>query len=182
MKITPLLSAFALLLAASCATTSGKVDPSMSDSTTPRIKRVEAPMGMVEGPSITPSAPLLSFLEGTQKSRKRLRLPVLVRFRDAAHSGVEKAFIGVSEASLGPDPIELALSDLAMGIPLIDHLRRQCPKDALTCAAWLEGDWGTTFPPGEKQQGPARAFSVVRFHETIDPAAPGALLHAMVEP
>ena len=181
MKITHLLSSFAVLLAASCATTGGKVDPSMSDST-PREKRIEAPMSMVEGPSITPSAPLLSFLAGTEKQRKRVRLPVVVRFSDAAHSGVAKAFVGVSEASLGADPLELALNDTAMGIALLDHLRRQCPKEALTCSAWLEGNWGTTFPPGETQQGPAHPFSVVRFHETIDPAAPSELLHAMVEP
>src|SRR6185503_5779388 len=82
----------------------------------------------VDGPPIDPPDALLKWLETTASTepRPRIRLPVVVRFRDQHRLGLDGGHIGVSPAAL-PGVIQVTLDDTAMGIALIDRVRNACP-------------------------------------------------------
>jgi hypothetical protein len=130
----------------------------------------------VDGPPIDPPDALLKWLETTASAepRPRIRLPVVVRFRDQHRLGLDGGHIGVSPAAL-PGVIQVTLDDSAMGIALIDRVRDACPDAKETvCAVWLEGTWGG---------GPGHQMRVLRLVGANPPAPPGggAAIRALIE-
>jgi len=120
------------------------------------------PVNFASGPAVTPSAPLLAWLENDVKPadpRKRIKLPVTLNF-DAL--GFGDCFVGAGE-----DKLLIQIDDTAMGISLLEQVR-----DADTgCTLWLEGYWGSLVPdpmdiplPGEKRW----PFAVLKKHDAID--------------
>jgi hypothetical protein len=137
------------------------------------------PANLAEGPTLQPSAQLLSWLEKNAKDeagkRRVFRLPVVVRFEDEHRLALGPAYIGVSEESLGVDRVALALDDTGLKTSLLDHLNQRCAKPATGCALWLEGYWGPLVkagpsfdPPGGDKTHP---FAVLAVGDLIDPTA-----------
>ena len=147
-----------------------------ADAMPQHLKTPEPERTFVDGPPIDPPAKLLEWLEstGSAEPRPRIRLPVVVRFRDAHRLGLDGGHIGVSPAIM-PGSIQVRLDDTAMGISLLDRVRGACPDDKQTeCAVWLEGTWGG---------GPERTFRVFRLVGVNPPAPPagGAAIRALIE-
>jgi len=141
-----------------------------------RRKTPEPDRNFVDGPPIEPAAGLLAWLEktGAAQPRKRIRLPVVVRFSDAHRIGLDGGHIGVSPA-IAPGAIQVALDDTAMGISLLDRVREACPDDKQTeCVVWLEGTW---------LGGPRKQLQVLRLVGVNPPAPPGggAPIRALIE-
>ncbi len=112
------------------------------DAAPPMTKAPRPPARFAPGPALSPTDALLAWLKQQGGERRpRLRLPVVVTFSDG-HLGVAQAFVGTSidEPSVGR--VHLHLDDSAMGVSLIDHLRRACDPFSSRCAVWLEGMWG----------------------------------------
>lgn len=141
-----------------------------------------APVTFVAGPALTPSADLLSWLEGPVKSaspRKRLRIPVVVSFEDEFRFGWGPIFLGTSPDG-GDSAIHLSLDDTAMGVGLLDTLVDTVPKDQDSCVVLLEGYWGDLMSgmpdfdlPGE--EGPKKhPFAVLSFEGLLDADAAAA--------
>ena len=81
------------------------------------------------GPSIAPSAELLSWLaeqKTPEGDPKLVRLPFQLS-NDGAKVG----------------EVAVRVSDTAMGISLADHVHTHC-REREVCRAWLEGRWRTT--------------------------------------
>jgi hypothetical protein len=130
----------------------------------------------VDGPPIDPPDALLEWLETTASAdpRPRIRLPVVVRFRDQHRLGLDGGHIGVSPAAL-PGVIGVTLDDSAMGISLLDRVRDACPDSKETvCPVWLEGTWAG---------GPSHKMRVFRLVGVNPPAPPagGAPIRALIE-
>lgn len=90
-----------------------------------------------------PPRPLLSdpsavraWLEGPGK-RQVVRLPVVVH---RGLFGIEDAFLAGVPAD---QALRLYLDDTALGIPLAEHVRTDCPLDQ-SCTVWIEAVWGPT--------------------------------------
>ena len=140
------------------------------------LKTPEPERTFVDGPPIDPPAALLEWLEKTASAepRPRIRLPVVIRFRDAHRLGLDGGHIGVSPV-VTPDAIQVSLDDSSMGIALLDRVRDACPDEKETqCAVWLEGTWSG---------GPKRQLRVVRLVGVNPPAPPagGAPIRALIE-
>lgn len=140
----------------------------------------------VAGPAIRPSGPLLDWLNDKVAAapgpRKRVRLPVVVRFEDQYRLAIGEAFIGAAPGAAGDDAIFLSLDDTGMSVALLDILRDRCPKSADACAVWLEGHWGPLVDvpmpdldlPGEPEDDRKRwPFAVLQVHDLIDAKAGG---------
>jgi hypothetical protein len=130
----------------------------------------------VDGPPIDPPDALLKWLETTASAdpRPRIRLPVVVRFRDQHRLGLDGGHIGVSPAAL-PGVITVTLDDSAMGVSLLDRVRDACPDSNETvCPVWLEGTWAG---------GPSHQMRVFRLVGVNPPAPPagGAPIRALIE-
>jgi hypothetical protein len=95
------------------------------------------------GPSVDSRKELETWIRNLQQEpstrRHRVRLPVVVAF-DKDRLEIESASIGISTIVF--TDIELVLDDSALGIPLIDRLRRRCSPSQSACVVWLEGRWG----------------------------------------
>ncbi|MFZ5479774.1 MAG: hypothetical protein ACOZNI_23620 [Myxococcota bacterium] len=115
------------------------------------------PVAFEDGPSVADPAALLAWLEAGKG--RLVQLPVVVAFDDKHRLGVARAWVGDDEVGL-----RLHLDDTAMGVALIDHLRRDCPKGP-TCAVWLEGTWGPLMPglPDFGEDPSRHPFSVKRY-------------------
>lgn len=113
-------------------------EPTVATSMTP------APtVAFEDGPSIADPAALLAWLDTTKAGRRLVQLPVVVEFGPL---GVQRAWIGNVAGAPADGAAMLKLDDTAMGVPLLDHLRRVCPTP--TCAVWLEGTWGPVMEVG----------------------------------
>lgn len=147
----------------------------------PRKKTPEPPRTFVPGVPISPGGPLLEWLASA--GRRRLRIPVVIRFESEHRLGIGGAFIGTAGTPATPEAIHLQLEDSAMGISLLDRLRRRCPATSPTCAVWLEGAWGSPLDLGEPPAGPRRwPFSVFRLVEPAgEPSFDGAQVRILVE-
>jgi len=143
----------------------------------PQIPKTPEPeRTFVDGPPIDPPAALLAWLDKTASAepRPRIRLPVVVRFRDAHRLGLDGGHIGVSPA-IPPGAIQVSLDDTSMGIALLDRVRDACPDEKQTqCAVWLEGTW---------VGGPTRKLRVIRLVGVNPPEPPGggAPIRALIE-
>jgi hypothetical protein len=134
---------------------------------------------LVPGPALEPSGELLAGLDreapADARPRRRIRLPVVVSLADGGLS-IGGAFIGVSAASPGADPIALRLDDTALGVSLLDQVRAHCPDAGAGCALWLEGTWGPMIelpalaPPDP--DAPAHTFAVLSVVARIDDPPP----------
>ncbi|MEU6453325.1 hypothetical protein [Streptomyces sp. NPDC047065] len=98
----------------------------------------------VPGPPVSPSGPLLAWLNDAADTnpRRLVRLPVVVRF-DPKRLGIVAGAVGTGPGGDGDrDAIRLTLNDRAMGVPLADRVRAHCPTGEDACAVWLDGYWG----------------------------------------
>ncbi len=134
----------------------------------------------VPGPPLSPSGPLLTWLQAHGgEPRKLLRLPVVVTFSNPGRFAIGRAWIGGAPADAPPaDAVELRLDDTGLKVSLVEHVRARCADDeAMSCALWLDGLWGPRVAgdpfgggalPGA---GPARwPFAVVEAGDVVDPA------------
>lgn len=163
-----------LLLLAACA---GHAAPPAPEPPVPHPMTPEPERTFEEGPPIADAAALLGWLEGTGK--RRVRLPVVVAFEPL---GVRRAWVGNGGAEPPEGALLLKLDDTAMGVALLDHLRRACGEAAATCAVWLEGTWGPVIAgmpamPGFDTGPKLHDFAVRRFVGRADASA----THAQVE-
>lgn len=147
-----------------------------ADAMPQHLKTPEPERTFVNGPPIDPPEALLEWLETTASAepRPRIRLPVVVRFKDQHRLGLDGGHIGVSPAAT-PAEIKVTLDDTAMGISLLDRVREACPAPTETsCAVWLEGTWGG---------GPSHQIRVLRLVglNPPDPPAGGAPVRALIE-
>jgi len=149
----------------------------------PRRKSAQPgpPRRFAPGPALQPVAELRAWLDrqGEPRPRPRLRLPVAMRFAAGHRMAIDTARVA---GAPGDDGLAVVLDDSALGIALIDHVRRHTPAGAGGCALWLEGYWGALLalptaghPPG---QAPP-VFAVVAVGEPVDPGA--GPLHALIE-
>lgn len=106
----------------------------------PGPKRMIPPGRFVAGPPVRPARNLLAWLQ--RVGRRRVRLPVVIRFDASPLRSRRDAFVGASPRDLSSQPLRLRLDDTAMGISLRTRLRSACPQARSWCALWLEGTWG----------------------------------------
>lgn len=126
------------------------------------------------GPKITPSKQLLDWLNTNDKMvsdrKRRIQLPVVIRFDRYDQISIRDAFVGLSPIPRS-DSIFLSLDDTAMGIPLIERLKEPCPSKSNWCAVWLEGYWGTLVelnPPSQKKTSVTKwPFAVLKVQKPI---------------
>jgi len=145
-------------------------------------KRPVPPTVFVNGPPIKPEAALLRWLGADERQCRAskghlVQLPVRI---ETGASG-RAAAIG-AEAVDRKGAIRLFLSDTAMGIPLSDHIRSQCPKKTKACVLWLQGCWGYLVPPIAPEPPKKRPIEVWPFsvRRAVGPVAPGEATHVRV--
>ncbi len=176
------------LLLAICVLACGAAPP------TGDTKRTKSPMRMTPGgatdfapgPAIDPPDALLKWLESVKAGpRKRIKLPVVVRFADKYRLGIGTAFVGTTLSEPPAGAVRLDLDDTGLGIGLLDTLRDLCAKEAAGCALWLEGYCGAlvddsfddSFDGDDEEKG--FAFSVLKVGGLV---GPGAEARAYVAP
>ncbi len=107
------------------------------------------------GPPVTRTADLTAWLEANRG--KRLRLPIVIELEEQG-SRIQRSRAG---------DVELRVTDLALGIPLMERIAQKCGRDARRCALWLEGRYGETPPfPDSLPQ-----YEVVKVGEIVDEKA-----------
>lgn len=132
----------------SSQTNSSFITPSNQPQLSMQKKR-RPPVNFIPAVKIQPSNLLLDWLNTTKNndlssdvSRKLLRLPVVIQFKDKYRFGISQAVIGKSDADINKDSIFLKLNDHQMGASLLMQLIRICPKTGNSCVVWLDGYWG----------------------------------------
>ena len=101
-------------------------EPAVAKPLTPAPART-----YVDGAALDDDAALLSWLEAS--GGKALRLPVRLTFDDEHRLAIQAATVG---------GVPLKLDDTAMGVAVLDQVRRLCPAGEPGCTVWLEGTWG----------------------------------------
>jgi hypothetical protein len=112
------------------------------------------PTNYSAGPAIKPSSKLLNWLNEqatVSDSRKRFRLPILIRFEDPYRLAICEAFIGAADTDVDKDTIFLSLDDTGMSMSLMSILEDICPQETDACAVWLEGFWGPLLKSDEAE-------------------------------
>jgi hypothetical protein len=131
-------AALALLLCSCAASNGGRGmgnDESAAEGRRPMRKGEPEPALEFEpGPPVTRTADLTAWLEANRG--KRLRLPIVIEFEEQG---------GRVKRSRAGD-VELRVTDLALGIPLVERIAQMCGREARRCALWLEGRYGETPP------------------------------------
>jgi len=135
----------------------------------------------VAGPSLTPTAPLLAWLDAHRDTR--IKVPVVIRLLPPRH-GIETSYLGATDAPPAADAVHVHLSDSKLGVSLLDHVAHKC-KGQRVCVLWLEGRWGgddelPPTPPGP----PLHPFSLYRVHDPVEPdlASPHVLIATEEKP
>lgn len=139
-------------------------------------KKPMKPLQFIPGPKIKPTRQLLDWLNKKAKMisgrRRRIRLPVVIRFEDSFRLSIRDAFVGVSGAYPNKDMLLLSLNDAALGIPLLSRLRDSCSTKRNWCAVWLEGLWGPLIelkqPEQEKEDLTEWLFSVLKVGKLVE--------------
>ncbi len=140
-----------------------------------------APASFVPGPALSPSEPLLAWLQASGgESRKLLRLPVVITFSNPGRFAIGTAYIGTAPAAPGSAPpadaILLKLDGAGLSVALVEQVRAKC-ETAMSCALWVDGLWGPRIgsdPLGgmPAPAGPTRwPFAVVEVGDAVDAAA-----------
>jgi len=115
------------------------------------------------GPDVDSPTEIAKWIQGVRSKpgdeRPLVRIPV-VAFMDEHRLQISSAFLGVSpDAS---NHIALRLDDSALGISLVDRVRRHCPGDPRSCVIWVEGYWGPLIGlPEEAHATPPYPFAVL---------------------
>ncbi|HLP88058.1 MAG TPA: hypothetical protein VK184_05560 [Nostocaceae cyanobacterium] len=156
-------------------------------------KRPEKPVNFTPTVKIKPSNLLLNWLNNIAKansrSRKLIRLPVVILSDSSYTIGINSAFIGVSEKDLNKDSILLDIKD-KMGISLLSRASMMCPKGSKSCAIWLDGYWGSLLMPesspssldSENQGEPKKwPFTVRRVHKLVEESDLGEEVTVFIE-
>jgi hypothetical protein len=97
----------------------------------------------------------------------------VIHFKDKHRLGFGEAFLGTADPAPA-EAIYLDLEDSALGISLLDRVRRRCPEPATSCALWLVGYWGPPSLPLPPAPGDGKTrwpFSVVEVPEPGGEAA-----------
>lgn len=131
------------------------------------------PATFEDGPTLGDAPALRAWLDANPG--RLLKVPVGVAFR-ADGLGVERAWIGPTGEE-PPDAIRLRLDDAALGVALMDRLRRACPQRP-TCAVWLEGFWGAVDTAPQAEDPTPRPFAVRRFAGLQEPGAARVFVEA----
>lgn len=130
------------------------------------------------GPALSPSEPLLAWLQSSVQGdeRKLLRLPVVVNFANPGRFSFGACWVGTQAAtSAPPDAVLLKLDGTGLSVSLVDQVKQKCGDKAMTCVVWLDGLWGprieggpqTPQPPGTPARHP---FAVVEVGDPVDAA------------
>lgn len=129
----------------------------------------------VAGPALTPSAPLLAWLQ-QQGRDKQVRLPVVITFGNPGRFSIGSAHVGVAAGAPPADAIRLKLDGTTLGVSLVDRVRGKCAdKKQMTCVLWLDGTWGPLmegggpFGAGDSDDG-RHPFTVRAVGDVVDPA------------
>ncbi|AFZ25552.1 hypothetical protein Cylst_3402 [Cylindrospermum stagnale PCC 7417] len=201
MKAANLISLIIVLILGYQDSTSGHTSsiPLISE-----LNKTEKPITTLKKPTnrvnftpeltIKPFSVLLDWLnhqvKTTSGSRKQLRLPVVIRFKDSYRLAIGNAFVGTSDTDLDKDAIFLSLDDTSMGISLLSRLRNICPKNSNSCGVWLEGYWGSLLEldlpdhplPGENKAEVSKwPFTVLKVHELIKQPEQGEQIRVFIE-
>ncbi len=136
----------------------------------------------VPGPALSPSEPLLAWLQASVQGdqRKLLRLPVVINFANPGRFSFGMCWVGTEPATpgVGPaaDAVLLKLDGTGLSVSLVDQVKQKCPDKALSCVLWLDGLWGPRIEGGPQAPpvagAPARwPFAVVDVGDAVDAAA-----------
>jgi hypothetical protein len=132
----------------------------------------------VPGPALSPSEPLLAWLQASVSGtdRKLLRLPVVINFANPGRFSFGNCWIGTDAAATPPaDAVLIKPDSTALSVSLVEQVKQKCEK-TLTCVLWLDGLWGpavegapaTPQPPGTPTKHP---FAVMSVGEVVDAAS-----------
>ncbi|MES2638943.1 MAG: hypothetical protein V4850_05655 [Myxococcota bacterium] len=182
------LHAVPLLLLVGCAGRSAILLPADStpEGAMPGNKTPHVDVPFVDGPAIADPG-LLAWLEANRAHL--LQLPVVVDFDNDLRGGGTRAWLGTEAPAAAANattdattaapggPIEVRLDDSALGVALIDHLRRVCPVGPRVCAVWLEGRWEAGLQIGGADDDTA-PFRVLHFVGPADATATHARIEA----
>lgn len=130
---------------------------------------------LVPGPALTPSAPLLAWLQQQNRDTK-LRLPVVITFGNPGRFSIGSAHVGVEPGPAPDDAIKLKLDGTGLSVSLVDQVRSKCPdKKTMTCVLWVDGIWGPRIegggPLGGGDSGDRHPFAVIAVGDVVDPAS-----------
>lgn len=148
------------------------------------------PRRFVVGPPVQPSDTVLEWLNHPANARKRLRIPVVVRYTDAFRLALAPAILGTAEPDATHAPILLKLDDSGMGVALLTSLRTLCPAADQPCAIWIEGFWGelvrmpattsNATPPGTSEPH-LWPFAVLQVYGLLDEHPEHDLAYILIE-
>lgn len=129
----------------------------------------------VPGPALTPSAPLLAWLQ-QQGREKAVRLPVVITFANAGRFSIGSAHVGVAPGAAPADAINLKLDGSGLSVALVEQVRSRCTdKKQMSCALWLDGIWGPRIEGnplgGGASDGDRHPFGVIAVGDVVDPAS-----------
>lgn len=129
---------------------------------------------LTPGPALTPSAPLLAWLQ-EQGRETRLRLPVVISFSNPGRFAVGSAHVGTEPGPAPDDAIKLKLDGTGLSVSLVEQVRARCPdKKTMTCVLWLDGIWGPRIEGGGTlgggDPGDRHPFAVIAVGDVVDPA------------
>lgn len=179
------------LLSCGCPTKPAVPAPQVSDAREPAPAPVDAPPtpvsledamtnSFVPGPALSPSEPLLAWLEASAQGgeRKLLRVPVVINFANPGRFSFGVCWIGTEPAKPGESPpadaVLLKLDGTGLSVSLVEQVKQKCGDKALSCALWLDGLWGPRVeggPVAPPQPGPPRhPFAVVEVGDAVDAA------------
>ncbi|MBZ0231157.1 MAG: hypothetical protein K8M05_02330, partial [Deltaproteobacteria bacterium] len=158
----PILAAPLLVALLSCGCPTKTAEPTPPPTTTPvavdaspTSEPVEDAMSnsFVPGPSLSPSEPLLAWLQASAQGgeRRLLRLPVVVNFANPGRFSFGVCWIGTEPATPGASPpadaVLLKLDGTGLSVSLVEQVKQKCGDKALSCALWLDGLWGARVEP-----------------------------------
>lgn len=132
------------------------------------------------GPALSSSEPLLAWLHASAAGgqRKLLRLPVVINFANPGRFSFGACWIGTQPAAPGASPpadaVLIKPDSTGLSVSLVDQVKQKCGDKAMSCALWLDGEWGPRVeggPVAPAAAGPTRwPFAVVAVGEIVDPA------------
>jgi hypothetical protein len=176
-------------LSCGCPAKSAVPTPQVSDANTPAPATPDASptesdamsSSFVPGPALSPSEPLLAWLEASAAGgeRKVLRLPVVLNFANPGRFSFGSCWIGTqpAEPGVGPpaDAVLIKPDSTALSVSLVNQVKQKCGDKTLTCVLWLDGFWGpmvegaptTPQPAGTTMRWP---FAVVEVGDPVDAA------------
>jgi hypothetical protein len=181
----------AVLLSCACACPSKSTATAPDPITTPPPDAREATppedamstsSSFQPGPALSPSEPLLAWLQNSAAGgdRKLLRIPVVINFANPGRFSFGACWIGTEPAAPGAsapaDAVLIKPDSTGLSVSLVDQVKQKCGDQVMSCALWLDGLWGPRIdgapqapqPPGTPTRWP---FAVVEVGDIVDPAS-----------